>query len=156
MLENSAPTFASLGTGNQTTSLIHRPSNRIAITALTRYDLLCLNFGNQLFIWTMRLINIKAFLEREEAMNEGRQVDRRRKVLEFRDNKTTAYAILSHRWVEDTEVDYEEMVILARMDVEERNEIRQRPGYWKIWGTCQQAKRAGYEWVWMDTCCIDK
>ena len=104
----------------------------------------------------MHLINIKAFLEREEAMNEGRQVDRRRKVLEFRDDKTTAYAILSHRWVEDTEVDYEEMVILARMDVEERNEIRQRPGYWKIWGTCQQAKRAGYEWVWMDTCCIDK
>ena len=104
----------------------------------------------------MRLINIKAFLEREEVMSKGRQVNRRCKVLEFRDDNTTAYAILSHRWVEDTEVDYEEMVGLAKMDVEERDEIRQRLGYRKIWDTCQQAKKDGYEWVWVDTCCIDK
>ena len=105
---------------------------------------------------SMRLINIKAFLEREEAMNKGQQVDLRCKVLAFRDDKSTAYAILSHRWIEDTEVDCEEMVGLARMDVERRDEIRQRRGYWKIWNTCQQAKKDGYEWVWVDTCCIDK
>ena len=104
----------------------------------------------------MRLINIKAFLDREEAMRWGRRVSRRCKVLEFRDDKTTEYAILSHRWVEDTEVDYEEMVGLAKMDAEERDEIRQRPGYWKIWDACQQAKKDGYEWIWVDTCCIDK
>ena len=89
-------------------------------------------------------------------MKKGRRVDRRCKVLEFRDDKTTAYAILSHRWIEDTEVDYEEMVSLAKMDVEERDEIRQRLGYQKIWDTCQQAKKDGYEWAWVDTCCIDK
>ena len=42
------------------------------------------------------------------------------------------------------------------MDVEERDEVRQRLGYRKIWDTCQQAKKDGYEWVWVDTCCIDK
>ena len=89
-------------------------------------------------------------------MHEGRRVDRQCKVLEFRDDKTTAYAILSHRWIEDTEVDYEEMVGLAKMDAEERDEIRQRLGYWKIRDACQQAKEDGYEWVWVDTCCIDK
>ena len=105
---------------------------------------------------SMRLINIEAFLEREKVISHGGRVDRRRKVLEFRDDKNTAYAILSHRWTEDTEVDYEEMVGLARMDVEEQDEIRKRVGYKKIWDTCQQAKRDGYGWVWVDTCCIDK
>ena len=88
-------------------------------------------------------------------MSKGLRVNRRCKVLEFRDDKTTAYAILSHRWIEGTEVDYEEMAGLARMDVEERDEIRQRRGYKKIWDTCQLAKGDGYGWVWMDTCCID-
>ena len=104
----------------------------------------------------MHLINVKAFLEREEVMSNGGRFNRQCKVLHFRDGKTTAYAILSHRWIEDTEVDYEEMVGLAKMDIEERDEIRQRLGYQKIWDTCQQARRDGYEWVWVDTCCIDK
>ena len=104
----------------------------------------------------MRLINIEAFLEREATMSRGGQVDRRRKVLEFRDDSTTAYAILSHRWIEDSEVDYEEMTGLARMEAEERDEIRSRIGYKKIWDTCQQAKKDEYQWLWVDTCCIDK
>ena len=54
------------------------------------------------------------------------------------------------------EVDHKEMVDLARMDVEERDEIRQRSGYRKIWYTCKQAEKDGYKWVWVDTCCIDK
>ena len=104
----------------------------------------------------MHLINIKTFFEREEVMSSGGRFNRRCKVLHFCDDKTTAYAILSHRWIEDTEVDYEEMIGLANMDIEVRDEIRQRPGYRKIWDTCQQAMRDGYEWVWVDTCCIDK
>ena len=42
----------------------------------------------------MRLINVKAFVERERMISEGGRVDRRKKVLEFRD-EDTAYAILS-------------------------------------------------------------
>ena len=104
----------------------------------------------------MRLINIEAFLERERAISEGRRPDRRTKVLEFCNDETKKYAILSHRWIDPTEVDYEEMAGLAKMDEGERDEIRQRLGYKKVWDTCQQAKRDGYEWVWVDTCCIDK
>ena len=104
----------------------------------------------------MRLIDINAFLRREQLFHSGRRVERRIKALEFRDDEATEYAILSHRWIDSTEVDYEEMVDLAKMDREEQDEIRGRHGYKKIVDTCKQAKQDGYEWVWIDTCCIDK
>ncbi|KAL4082132.1 heterokaryon incompatibility protein-domain-containing protein [Scleroderma yunnanense] len=103
----------------------------------------------------MRLINANAFLEREGLIREGMPVNCRTKVLESRDDEVTAYATLSHRWI-DQEVDYDEMVKLAKMEEEERDEIRQRDGYRKILDSCEQAKRDGYEWLWADTCCIDK
>ena len=103
----------------------------------------------------MRLINVKAFLEREELIEGGRKVDRRMKVLEFRDDEATNYAILSHRWI-GPEVDYAEMVGLAKMDREERDDIRGCDGYRKLLASCKLANRDGFEWLWMDTCCIDK
>ena len=48
------------------------------------------------------------------------------------------------------------MITLAKLNVEDRDEIRQRLGYWKIQNTCRQARKDGYKWVWVDTCCIDK
>ncbi|KIM65975.1 hypothetical protein SCLCIDRAFT_1211615 [Scleroderma citrinum Foug A] len=42
------------------------------------------------------------------------------------------------------------------MAVEERDEIRQRDGYGKIPWNCEQAQKDGYEWLWVNTCCIDK
>ena len=105
---------------------------------------------------SMRLINIDAFLRRERLFHLGRRVERRTKVLECRDDEAIEYAILSHRWIDPTEVDYEEMVDLAKMDRQEQDEIRGRQGYKKIVDTCKQAKQDGYEWVWVDTCCIDK
>ncbi|KIM52910.1 hypothetical protein SCLCIDRAFT_140089, partial [Scleroderma citrinum Foug A] len=103
----------------------------------------------------MRLINVKAFLERESLIGKRKRVDHRAKVLEFGDDKATEYAILSHRWV-GQEVDYDEMVELAKMDRKARDEIRQRDGYRKILQSCEQAQRNRYEWLWVDTCCIDK
>ena len=105
---------------------------------------------------SMRLINIDAFLWREQLLHSRRQVERRTKVLELCNDKTTDYVILSHRWIDPTEVDYEEMVDLAKMDRQEQNEIRSRPRYKKIVDTCKQAKQDGYERLWVDTCCIDK
>ena len=105
---------------------------------------------------SMRLINVNAFLCRETVMNTGGTVDRRRKVLECCDDESTKYAILSHRWIDSMEVDYEEIVDLEKMNVEDREDIRQRLGYKKILNTCEQAQRDDYEWVWVDTCCIDK
>ena len=104
---------------------------------------------------SMRLINVEAFLERERLIRQGKRVDRRAKVLEFGDDEVTEYAILSHRWIEQ-EVDYNEIVELAKIDDEERTEIRQRDGYRKILQSCEHAKKDGYKWLWVDTCCIDK
>ena len=104
----------------------------------------------------MRLIDINAFLKREEAMSMGMQVERRAKVFDFRDDEATKYVILSHRWIGDTEVNYDDMADLAKMEERERDEVRERTGYKKILDTCRQAQKDGYEWVWVDTCCIDK
>ena len=90
-------------------------------------------------------------------MMNGGEVDRGTKVLEFyADERKTEYAILSHRWQEGREVGYEEMVRLAETDQKEREEIRERAGYQKILQSCKQAKKDGYRWLWIDTCCIDK
>ena len=51
---------------------------------------------------------------------------------------------------------YDEIVELAKMDKEKRDEIRQRDGYRKILDSCKRAEKDGYEWLWVDTCCIDK
>ena len=108
-----------------------------------------------MYLCSMRLINVEAFLEREQLIREGKRVDRRAKDLQFSDDEVTEYAILSHRWTEQ-EVDHNEIVKLAKMDEEERSEIRQRDGYRKILQSCEQAKKDGYKWLWADTCCIDK
>lgn len=54
------------------------------------------------------------------------------------------------------EVDYNDMVGLARMDRRERDEIRQHDGHQKILQSGEQAERDRYVWLWVDTCCIDK
>jgi len=105
---------------------------------------------------SMRVINVKAFIEREQIMSWGGQVDRRRNVFKFLEDEAIVYAILSHRWVERTEVKYEEIDELARMTKEDSDEVRRRPGYKKILNSCRQAQSDGYEWLWVDTCCIDK
>ena len=104
----------------------------------------------------MRLIDTNEFLRREWVMRAGMQVERRTKVFDFCDDEVTEYAILSHRWIGDTEVDYEEMINLAKMDKQERDDIRGRAGYQKILDVCRQAQKDGHTWVWVDTCCIDK
>ena len=106
---------------------------------------------------SMRLINIEAFMKREELMDKAWRAvtDHQTDVLKFCD-ETTKYAILSHRWDDPTEISYEEMVDLGKIGRAKRNKIRQRRGYTKILKTCMQAKKDGYSWVWIDTCCIDK
>jgi len=78
----------------------------------------------------MKLVNAKTF-----------------KVVEFFDNDVPPYAILSHTWIQNEEVSYQEMVT---------NEGRQKLGFRKIRQCCSQALEDGLEWAWMDTCSIDK
>ncbi|KAL4065645.1 heterokaryon incompatibility protein-domain-containing protein [Scleroderma yunnanense] len=102
----------------------------------------------------MHMINVNAFIEREQAMNTGKE-NYGTNVLKFRDDEATDYAILSHRWI-GKEVDYKEIIKLARMNKSDQKAVRDRDGYKKILSSCEQAKRDGYSWLWVDTCCIDK
>ncbi|KAI6145781.1 heterokaryon incompatibility protein-domain-containing protein [Pisolithus tinctorius] len=99
----------------------------------------------------MKLLDVKAVLVRERDIQK---TDPNREILKELDDKDTRYAILSHRW--GAEVNYEEMTGLMKMRKEERKEVRERYGYQKIIKSCEQAMKDGYEWLWIDTCCIDK
>lgn len=57
------------------------------------------------------------------------------------------YAILSHTWEE-------EEVLLS--DLADIASAKKKKGFDKIDKTCQQAIRDAFDWVWVDTCCIDK
>lgn len=54
-------------------------------------------------------------------------MDSQTKVFEPGD-EATKYAIVSHRWIEGAEVDYQEMTKLAEMKEAKQNEIRERLG----------------------------
>jgi len=108
-----------------------------------------------MYLCSMHLINVEAFLEKEQLIREGQPVDHCAKVLKFGNDEVTEYAILSHQWIEQ-EVDYNEVVKLTKMDEEERTEIHQCDGYRKILQSCEQARKDRYKWLWVDTCCIDK
>ncbi|GAB7340481.1 hypothetical protein MBLNU457_6905t2 [Dothideomycetes sp. NU457] len=59
------------------------------------------------------------------------------------------YAALSHRWgATDEEMTFQEMTSRAFH--------KQKSGYPKMFKACLVAKRLGFQWVWIDTCCIDK
>jgi ankyrin repeat protein len=68
------------------------------------------------------------------------------KLKEFDSNKIPQYAILSHTWRKE-EITYQD---IGASDVE------QKAGYDKVKNTCSVAAACGDEYVWIDTCCIDK
>ncbi|KAI6040139.1 hypothetical protein EDC04DRAFT_1549837 [Pisolithus marmoratus] len=98
----------------------------------------------------MRVIDVNAFLDREMGTCDG--VRSSVGVLKEFDDANIDYAILSHRWGD--EVTYDEVIQLTR--IENRDEIRRRCGYLKIMKACQQAQDDNLNWLWVDTCCIDK
>lgn len=58
-----------------------------------------------------------------------------------------SYAILSHCW-ERQEVLFSDLFDLA--------EAKKKNGFNKVEKTCEQAVKDGFDYVWIDTCCIDK
>lgn len=58
------------------------------------------------------------------------------------------YAILSHTWGED-EVTFRDMR-------KYREAAKEKAGYTKIQKCCEKARQDGHQYVWIDTCCIDK
>ena len=70
---------------------------------------------------------------------------------ELKDIRQSAtYAILSHRW-------YEEEITLESLNAAQLKNTRERsPQLDKIRGACARAKEDGLQWVWIDSCCINK
>ncbi|KAI1342864.1 heterokaryon incompatibility protein-domain-containing protein [Xylariaceae sp. FL0016] len=86
---------------------------------------------------------------------------------QFFDDKIPWYAILSHTWQND-EVEFKDINPghcawhVPRTQKERDAQLydfisryRAKQGYGKILGCCRQALADGFEWVWVDTCCID-
>ncbi|KAK8002839.1 hypothetical protein PG989_002558 [Apiospora arundinis] len=63
---------------------------------------------------------------------------------------TPEYAILSHTWGTD-----EEEVTFQELQTPSPETVLKK-GYKKIKTFCELARDDGYEWAWVDTCCIDK
>jgi hypothetical protein len=58
------------------------------------------------------------------------------------------YAILSHRWGNQE---------ISLQEIQNRTpELENTEGFKKIKSCCQEAASVGFEYVWIDTCCIDK
>lgn len=69
-----------------------------------------------------------------------------RQLEEYFGKRTPRYASLSHTWGDDE-------VLLQDLGIPGH---RLKEGYAKIEGCCEQAVRDGFEYIWIDTCCIDK
>jgi hypothetical protein len=65
---------------------------------------------------------------------------------EFVGDEIPLYAILSHTWGKQ-EVSYEDL---------QNKTCRNKPSFTKVKGCCDKALDFGCEWVWIDTCCINK
>lgn len=65
----------------------------------------------------------------------------------FLDANIPRYAILSHTWGSQ-EVTYQ--------DIEQQRDFKHKTGWSKITNFARTAIFGGYEYIWVDTCCIDK
>ncbi len=64
------------------------------------------------------------------------------------------YAILSHTWAASGEVSFRDLA--RRRPGAARTGTESGAGRAKLEGLCSRAALDGYDYVWMDTCCIDK
>ncbi|GKZ18122.1 hypothetical protein AbraIFM66951_004592 [Aspergillus brasiliensis] len=69
------------------------------------------------------------------------------KLVEFMSDTIPPYAILSHTWCHDQEVIFEDML---------SGTAENKPCFTKLKKTAEQAATDGFEYVWIDNCCIDK
>lgn len=83
-------------------------------------------------------------------------------VVSKRDDEIPPYAILSHTWGrDDEEVTLQHMQQVSaetRMDPTafSAHPIAQRPGFTKIQQAAKLALSEKWDYIWVDTCCIDK
>ncbi|KAG4442159.1 hypothetical protein IFR05_002372 [Cadophora sp. M221] len=98
----------------------------------------------------MRLLNTIT-LEMHEffaSSTIGHPKTQQPKSLNSSNSQILEYAILSHVWGLE-EVSFQDIMgsrVLAEKKI----------GYAKIVGSCRQARQDGFNYIWIDTCCIDK
>jgi hypothetical protein len=80
----------------------------------------------------MRLLNVSTYELKEEL-----------------GTVTIPYAILSHTW-EDEEISFRDLHFTSGVD------WRAKKAFYKVEHACQQALKDGYNYIWIDTCCINK
>jgi Heterokaryon incompatibility protein (HET) len=70
------------------------------------------------------------------------------KLEEFIDKDVPPYVILSHTWAKE-EASFQEMQNCDEI-------VKKKEGYSKIKRCCEVARSDGFNYAWVDTCCIDK
>ena len=89
---------------------------------------------------TMRLIDAREFVNEERDF-----------FLDYRDEFTTPYTIISHRW-EDEEVSLQDVIQLHTSP-----SLKGRKGYQKVLNACLRTLADCFRYVWIDTCkCCDE
>ncbi|KAG9230206.1 heterokaryon incompatibility protein-domain-containing protein [Amylocarpus encephaloides] len=78
-----------------------------------------------------------------------------RQLSEFFGLQIPPYAILSHTWGAE-EVSFQELSSSLSLGSSSTPTCIRKLGYLKINYACLQSIEHGLEWVWVDTCCIDK
>ncbi|ETS78361.1 hypothetical protein PFICI_10423 [Pestalotiopsis fici W106-1] len=75
----------------------------------------------------------------------------------FNDNEIPPYAILSHCWGRD-EISYQDMQMyqLETSSPCGESSIRRKLGFQKIESSAKLAFEQGFDYIWIDNCCIDK
>jgi Heterokaryon incompatibility protein (HET) len=71
---------------------------------------------------------------------------------DFGNGTVPQYAFFSHTWGPE-EVLFREMVHFHRTA---HSDLRPKAGFRKIELACQRALRDGLQYIWVDTCCMDK
>lgn len=83
---------------------------------------------------------------------------------EFAETQLPRYAVLSHTWG-DEEVSYLDLLYLSSdlpastaglVQALLSKSPKDSQGFGKVQECCQLARNRGLDWVWIDTCCIDK
>ncbi|KAI1468174.1 HET-domain-containing protein [Daldinia caldariorum] len=76
------------------------------------------------------------------------------KLIEKRPNELLRYAILSHTW-EDDEITFND-IESGEASYASVKTVAALASLSKLLGACTQAANDGYEYIWIDSCCIDK
>ena len=111
-------------------------------TSTSRCHRMLYDFSNDLYTILAAIVHILLLLLLSMRLLHTKT----RQFGEFFDSQIPQYAILSHRWG-DREVSFKEM---------RKGTAPHESGMAKIDNFCRLAATRGFDWAWIDTCCIDK